>query len=170
MMLIVGERINTTRKSIDAAVEARDIELISGEALKQIEAGANLVDVNAGTRLKTEVAENSLEKAIKSVEEGAFPLARANYSRAQKFYEELGNDDKTLDILEKSAILFFEKGEHYYAWQTFSSIISFYLKKNDEAKAKEAYSAASQKFSGANLNKYVEKLNDDFSNKIGSSG
>jgi 5-methyltetrahydrofolate--homocysteine methyltransferase len=56
-MLIVGERINTTRKSIDAAVEARNAELISGEAQKQTEAGADLIDVNAGTRLKTETAD-----------------------------------------------------------------------------------------------------------------
>ena len=56
-MLIVGERINTTRKSIDAAVEARNAELIRGEALKQAEAGADLIDVNTGTRLKTETAD-----------------------------------------------------------------------------------------------------------------
>ena len=56
-MLIVGERINTTRKSIDAAVEARNAELIRNEALRQKEAGADLIDVNAGTRLKTELAD-----------------------------------------------------------------------------------------------------------------
>lgn len=57
MMLIVGERINTTRKSINAAVEARNAELISSEAINQAEAGADLIDVNSGTRLKTEVAD-----------------------------------------------------------------------------------------------------------------
>lgn len=56
-MLIVGERINTTRKSIDAAVEARNAELIRDEATKQAEAGADLIDVNTGTRLKTETAD-----------------------------------------------------------------------------------------------------------------
>jgi 5-methyltetrahydrofolate corrinoid/iron sulfur protein methyltransferase len=56
-MLIVGERINTTRKSIDAAVEARNAELIRDEATKQAEAGANLIDVNTGTRLKTEMVD-----------------------------------------------------------------------------------------------------------------
>lgn len=54
-MLIVGEKINTTRKSIDAAVQARDAEKIRDEAIKQAEAGADLIDVNTGTRLKTEV-------------------------------------------------------------------------------------------------------------------
>ena len=57
MMLIVGERLNTTRKSIDAAVEARKAEAIRAEATKQSETGADLIDVNTGTRLKTEVAD-----------------------------------------------------------------------------------------------------------------
>ena len=57
MMLIVGEKINTTKKSIDAAVEARDVEAIRDAAIKQVEAGANVIDVNAGTRIKTEVAD-----------------------------------------------------------------------------------------------------------------
>jgi cobalamin-dependent methionine synthase I len=56
-MLIVGEKINTTRKSIDAAVETRNAEVIRDVAINQAEAGANLIDVNAGTRLKTEVAD-----------------------------------------------------------------------------------------------------------------
>ena len=143
---------------------SRDILLKSIEKYEIIKADEKIAE------LKTEVAENSLNKANKSVEEGAFPMARANYSRAAKFYEELGDDNKTLDILNKSASLFFEKGEHYYAWQTYSRIISFYLKKNDDAKAKEALANANSKFSGANLNKYLEKLDDDFANKIGSSG
>jgi cobalamin-dependent methionine synthase I len=70
-MLIVGERINTTRKSIGAAVEARDAELIRNEAIKQAEAGADLIDVNTGTRLKTEVADmewlvNVVQEAVES--------------------------------------------------------------------------------------------------------
>lgn len=54
-MLIIGEKINTTKKSINAAVEARDKNLIQNEAMKQLEAGANVIDVNTGTRIKTEV-------------------------------------------------------------------------------------------------------------------
>ena len=47
-MLIVGERINATRKKIGAAVQAQDAEHIKAEAVKQVEAGANLIDVNGG--------------------------------------------------------------------------------------------------------------------------
>lgn len=47
-MLIVGERINASRKSIAAAIEAQDSALIEKEALDQQRAGAHLIDVNAG--------------------------------------------------------------------------------------------------------------------------
>jgi len=47
-MLIVGERINATRKKIGEAVQAQDAEHIKAEAIKQVEAGANLIDVNGG--------------------------------------------------------------------------------------------------------------------------
>ena len=56
-MLIIGEKINTTKKAIDAAVEAKDVELIRNEVIKQLEAGANIIDVNTGTRIKSEVAD-----------------------------------------------------------------------------------------------------------------
>jgi len=48
-VLIVGERLNTTRKSVAAMVEALDGAAVRREALRQIEAGAHYVDVNAGT-------------------------------------------------------------------------------------------------------------------------
>jgi cobalamin-dependent methionine synthase I len=48
-MLIIGERINSTRKSIDKAVRDRNSEAIIAEALKQVEAGAHFLDVNCGS-------------------------------------------------------------------------------------------------------------------------
>ncbi|NOZ20774.1 MAG: dihydropteroate synthase [Planctomycetes bacterium] len=54
-MLIVGERINTSRKRVRRAVEARDAEFIQKEAWLQVETGATMVDVNAGTSVKNEV-------------------------------------------------------------------------------------------------------------------
>lgn len=47
-MLVIGERINSSRKSIAAAIRSRDAELIRQEAKKQAEAGAHYIDVNAG--------------------------------------------------------------------------------------------------------------------------
>lgn len=49
-MLIIGERINTTRRPINQAVEKRDAKFIQAEARAQAEAGARIIDVNAGSR------------------------------------------------------------------------------------------------------------------------
>jgi len=47
-MLIVGELINASRKSIETAIEAKDADAIQEVARTQFEAGANYIDVNAG--------------------------------------------------------------------------------------------------------------------------
>lgn len=48
-MIIVGERINGTRTRVQAAVIAREVDHITSEAMSQAEAGADYIDVNAGT-------------------------------------------------------------------------------------------------------------------------
>jgi len=53
-MIIVGERINGTRTRIREAVVARDADLIREEARRQAEAGADYIDVNAGTNPERE--------------------------------------------------------------------------------------------------------------------
>jgi len=53
-VIIVGEKINTTRKSIEEAVKNRDASFIIRVAREQVEAGANYIDVNAGTFLDKE--------------------------------------------------------------------------------------------------------------------
>ena len=47
-MIVIGELINSTRKEVLDACEGRDAELIKDLTLKQVEAGANFIDVNAG--------------------------------------------------------------------------------------------------------------------------
>jgi 5-methyltetrahydrofolate--homocysteine methyltransferase len=47
-VFVVGERINATRKRVGEAVRNRDAEHIKQEALKQVEAGADMLDVNGG--------------------------------------------------------------------------------------------------------------------------
>ena len=54
-MLIIAERINATRKSIARAMEERDAEHIISEVQKQEEAGADFIDVNAGSDPSREV-------------------------------------------------------------------------------------------------------------------
>ncbi|MCK5229787.1 MAG: dihydropteroate synthase [Desulfobulbaceae bacterium] len=53
-MIIVGEKINTSRKRIAEAVEKRDADAITEVAREQAEAGADYIDVNAGTFLEQE--------------------------------------------------------------------------------------------------------------------
>ena len=47
-MLVIGEKINATNKSVGEAIARRDVEFIAGLAKAQDEAGANYIDVNAG--------------------------------------------------------------------------------------------------------------------------
>ncbi len=47
-MLIIGERINSTRKKIGEAVQKGDAGLIREEARRQLAAGAHMLDVNGG--------------------------------------------------------------------------------------------------------------------------
>lgn len=54
-MLIVGERINTSRKPVNEGVEKRDAAYITADVQKQVKAGADYIDVNAGSRIGSEM-------------------------------------------------------------------------------------------------------------------
>ena len=46
---VIGERINPTgRKKLAAELEAGDFSTVEKDALAQVEAGANILDINAG--------------------------------------------------------------------------------------------------------------------------
>lgn len=54
--VVIGERINPTgKKKMTAALEAGDLDVVGKEALAQIEAGADVLDVNAATANTDEV-------------------------------------------------------------------------------------------------------------------
>ena len=53
-MIIIGERINSSRKMIAEAVEDRDAAFLAKEAEEQENAGANIIDLNVGTFLEQE--------------------------------------------------------------------------------------------------------------------
>jgi len=53
-MLIIGEKINGTLKGVGPAIVARDSAFIQDLARRQVEAGADVLDVNAGTPPETE--------------------------------------------------------------------------------------------------------------------
>ncbi|MGD8563677.1 MAG: dihydropteroate synthase [Desulfarculaceae bacterium] len=53
-MLIIAERINSSRKTIAKAIEEKAAAFIQKEAKNQVEAGADFIDVNAGSFLGKE--------------------------------------------------------------------------------------------------------------------
>ena len=53
-MFIIGEKINGTRKAVNKAVLERDAEFIRNLALAQVAAGADALDINAGTAGESE--------------------------------------------------------------------------------------------------------------------
>lgn len=72
-MIIIGERINATRKSIASAIEKKDKEFIKKEALKQIKWKADFLDLNAGLGKGRE--KEDLAWLIETVQEiKTFPL------------------------------------------------------------------------------------------------
>lgn len=67
-MFIIGEKINATRKSIDAAVKAKDVAFIQEVARAQEQAGAHALDVNCGTVSAAEEPE-TLKWLVRIVQE-----------------------------------------------------------------------------------------------------
>jgi 5-methyltetrahydrofolate--homocysteine methyltransferase len=66
-LIIIGERINSTKKSIAKAVIERDSGFIQEEALKQVKAGATILDANCGT-LDTDLEPDALEWLVKTIQ------------------------------------------------------------------------------------------------------
>ena len=55
-MLIIGERINTVRPDVAAALKERKAAFFQEEVVRQVEAGADMIDVNAGSEVENEPA------------------------------------------------------------------------------------------------------------------
>jgi len=66
-MLIIGEKINSSRKNIKEMVERKNKEFIQELARKQVEGGAQMLDLNIGTIRKNE-SEN-MQWLVKVVQE-----------------------------------------------------------------------------------------------------
>ena len=67
-LVIIGERINPTgRKKLAQALEEGNLELVQSEAIKQVEEGAHILDVNVGVSGIDEPA--ILKKAILAISE-----------------------------------------------------------------------------------------------------
>ena len=51
-MLIIGENIQILSPAVKAAIESRDAKAIQAQALRQVEAGAGILDLNIGPQKK----------------------------------------------------------------------------------------------------------------------
>jgi len=54
-LLVIGERVNSTRKGIQEALQKRDEAFITEEVKAQIEGGAHVIDLNAATLMEGEI-------------------------------------------------------------------------------------------------------------------
>jgi 5-methyltetrahydrofolate--homocysteine methyltransferase len=70
-MEIIGEKINTTRKAVEAAVRQRDAAFIQDLARRQAEAGAAFLDVNSGLPLDPEEEAADFEWLVPLIQEAA---------------------------------------------------------------------------------------------------
>ncbi|MCX8082755.1 MAG: dihydropteroate synthase [bacterium] len=75
-MIVIGELVNATRKPIREAIEKKDKEYIKKIIIKQIEAGANYIDLNAGTGRGQDIEISDMEWLIDIVNEiGVIPVS-----------------------------------------------------------------------------------------------
>jgi len=66
-MIIIGERLNSSRKSVFEAFKKRNVHFLLEEAKKQKEAGAHYLDINAAALLEEEI--DILQWAIPIIQE-----------------------------------------------------------------------------------------------------
>lgn len=88
-MLIIGERINSTRARIQEAIKARNAAFIIEEAKKQVGSGADFVDINCAMSLGDEVQDmdwviSVIQSEIKDV---SICIDSPNYLAIQKALE-----------------------------------------------------------------------------------
>ena len=79
-MIIIGEKINATRKAIAEAVEARDEQHIIATAVEQVAAGADYLDVNGGNPVAEKEVANMrwLVELVQTHTEAALCIDSAN--------------------------------------------------------------------------------------------
>lgn len=66
-MLIIGEKINSSRKDIKEIVKSKNKEFVQRLARNQVEGGAQMLDLNIGTIRKSEPEE--MRWLVKTVQE-----------------------------------------------------------------------------------------------------
>jgi 5-methyltetrahydrofolate--homocysteine methyltransferase len=108
--IIIGERINPTgRKQVLAAFQAGDFEIARTDALSQVEAGADMLDVNAGVPgadeaalltqvLKTVMAATDVPLCIDTADPQALAAALALY-RGKALVNSCNGEERSLNAV-----------------------------------------------------------------------
>jgi len=87
-MIIIGERLNTSRKGLEEAVESRNEEFLASIAKSQVENGAHYLDVNCGTRIRSEVEDLTwLTQFVQSVVDAPLAIDSPNPAAAEAALE-----------------------------------------------------------------------------------
>jgi len=68
-MLIIGEKINASRKSVREAIMERDIDFLQDLAKSQADSGADYIDVNISTEKGGDFDVESMELAVEKIQE-----------------------------------------------------------------------------------------------------
>ncbi|HUX98875.1 MAG TPA: ATP-binding protein [Candidatus Deferrimicrobium sp.] len=116
--------------------------------------------------LKLDLVQLCQNKAEESLGKNSFPLARANFSRAERLLEEIGENQKLIEMIESAANTFMEKKEYFYAWQFFGKLSEIYLKTGDKSNASEVLKYAAENFTTIGQTKFADKLNEQLKKKI----
>ncbi|NIA20628.1 MAG: dihydropteroate synthase, partial [Anaerolineaceae bacterium] len=78
-MLVVAERLNSTRKRIAEAVSSKNADLIRQEASRQVAAGGDYIDVNSATGVDSEVDDMKwMIEQVRSVTDKPISVDTAN--------------------------------------------------------------------------------------------
>ncbi|RJQ56394.1 MAG: methyltetrahydrofolate cobalamin methyltransferase [Desulfobacteraceae bacterium] len=110
-MEIIGEKINTTRKTVERAVREKDKAFIQDLAGRQADSGATYLDVNSGTALYPEEEAEDLAWLVQVIQEAvelplcidsAHPSAIEKalcIHRGRAMINSINGDPKTMDAL-----------------------------------------------------------------------
>lgn len=116
-MLIIGERINSTRAHIQEAIKARNSGFIIKEARKQIESGALFIDINCAMSLGDEVQDMDWVISViqSEIDDVNICIDSPNYLAIQKaldtyrakgrlFINSITSEDKRIDLIVPLAV------------------------------------------------------------------
>ena len=98
-MIVIGEKLNSTRKSIKEAIANKDVDLLQKLAIEQAQAGADYIDVNTGAFPEQEAELMEwLVKIVQQVVDTPLSLDSANVAALQTGLKTNTKDTPLIEI------------------------------------------------------------------------